>query len=201
MSQEGYIYFLLNRAMPGLVKVGFTSGTLQERMTELESTGVPEPFVLGACFRVVDTRKAETLIHDTLANRRVRKQREFFKIALTEAVRLALESIQPLLIEQPSSEDYGKLSPMLDLHDQDIWILQMLAHDDDNHCLTIEHMVDHGQYPGHRLELENRLVRLADHGLVREVKYSRDSIAWQLTSRGIKFMFDRNLILKDCLER
>ena len=40
-GEFGYVYILTNPSMPGLVKVGKTTNTPNQRMSELHSTGVP----------------------------------------------------------------------------------------------------------------------------------------------------------------
>ena len=52
----GTVNVLTNEAMPGLVKVGKTSGLLEKRMRELYKTGVPIPF---SCFYAVDVTDAD----------------------------------------------------------------------------------------------------------------------------------------------
>lgn len=37
------VYVLINEAMPGYVKIGLTSGSLEERIRSLDTTGVPLP--------------------------------------------------------------------------------------------------------------------------------------------------------------
>ena len=47
MSSQGYIYVLINPAMPGLLKIGLTTKTPEERVKELSNaTGVPINFIL-----------------------------------------------------------------------------------------------------------------------------------------------------------
>jgi hypothetical protein len=38
---EGIIYILINEAMPGYTKVGKTSASIEQRMKQLDTTGVP----------------------------------------------------------------------------------------------------------------------------------------------------------------
>ena len=75
------VYVLTNEAMPGLVKVGKTSGPLEKRMRELYKTGVPIPF---SCFYAVDVDDAdfvERKIHEAFDDVRLNESREFFTIA------------------------------------------------------------------------------------------------------------------------
>jgi hypothetical protein len=83
---SGYVYILSNPGMPDLLKIGQTSGTLQNRIDQLSSaTGVPNPFVLEAYFFCKDPKADENLVHETLKDFR-RPGREFFKIPLQEAL-------------------------------------------------------------------------------------------------------------------
>ena len=44
-NNKGLVYVLTNSAMPGLVKIGMTTrDSVDTRMKELYSTGVPVPF-------------------------------------------------------------------------------------------------------------------------------------------------------------
>lgn len=77
----GYIYFAINPAMPGLVKVGHTTKHPQERIKELSaSTSCPEKFELLAYFGHPDSAYAEREIHREISNFRVNERREFFKM-------------------------------------------------------------------------------------------------------------------------
>ena len=51
---NGYVYILSNPWMPNLIKIGFTTRDIQERLAELNSaTGVPEPFIIEATFAAI----------------------------------------------------------------------------------------------------------------------------------------------------
>lgn len=77
---KGYVYLLTNQAMPGLVKIGFTNGTVEERMDRLFTTGVPRKFDCFFAVKVEDARGVEAKIHHALHVFR-EPDREFFKIA------------------------------------------------------------------------------------------------------------------------
>ena len=77
---RGYVYILSNAHMPGLVKVGFTTRAVEERVAELNSgTAVPAPFVIEAIFPSGDPERHEQEVHDRLASTRL-PGREFFRI-------------------------------------------------------------------------------------------------------------------------
>ena len=86
---EGVIYILINEAMPGYTKVGKTTTSVEQRMLELDTTGIPLPFECYYAARVSDVNFAEKTLHDAFDDRRVRQRREYFKID-PERVRSAL---------------------------------------------------------------------------------------------------------------
>lgn len=93
--ESGYLYLLANPAMPGLVKIGWTSRQPDERVSELTSaTGVPAPFVLIYDLFVQNAQRAESWIHARLAEQGLRasQNREFFTVAPSEAVELMMEA-------------------------------------------------------------------------------------------------------------
>ena len=82
------VYVLINEAMDGYVKIGRTND-LEQRMRSLDNTSVPLPFECFYAARVNNSTFVETQLHNAFADRRVRKNREFFEIA-PERVRAAL---------------------------------------------------------------------------------------------------------------
>lgn len=94
------VYVLTNEAMPGYVKVGKTTTSLEQRMKELSSsTSVPLPFTCFYACSVKNATFVERQIHDAFDNNRPNKKREFFQIAparIVAALKLAeLEDITP----------------------------------------------------------------------------------------------------------
>lgn len=92
--------------MPGLVKIGISSGGVIERVKQLFTTGVPVPFECFYAAEVTNSAKIEKAIHDAFDDHRIHKSREFFRIspdkprAIIEL--LALKNVTPgqeLLVE------------------------------------------------------------------------------------------------------
>ena len=79
---EGIVYVLTNEAMPGIVKIGRTSGdTVERRVAELSrATGIPLPFRVAVARRVHDAVKVEKALHVAFGRERVNPAREFFSI-------------------------------------------------------------------------------------------------------------------------
>jgi hypothetical protein len=83
--EEGYVYCMINDAMPGLVKIGMTCDDPEARARELSSaTGVPFPFRVMVSKKVVDPRAKEAALHELLSalGFRVNEKREFFNCAI-----------------------------------------------------------------------------------------------------------------------
>ncbi|WP_313039330.1 GIY-YIG nuclease family protein [Sphingobium yanoikuyae] len=84
----GIIYVLTNDAMPGMVKIGRTSGEgVERRVAELSrATGVPLPFKVAVARTVHDAHKVEKALHIAFGPDRVNPSREFFSISEHRAV-------------------------------------------------------------------------------------------------------------------
>ncbi len=92
---KGLIYILSNPEMQGLVKIGQTQRTVEERVAELSSgTGVPAPYEIEAIFDSKNPIKAEKRIHAALAAYRTNPHREFFRIDLETAIQVAMFKCQ-----------------------------------------------------------------------------------------------------------
>lgn len=94
VDRIGYVYFLINNAMPGLVKIGQTQGSIFDRLNELQTTGVPVPFTLGALFLVNDSKACERAIHQVLRKYRENGRREFFRVSLAAAIEGTQQIVQ-----------------------------------------------------------------------------------------------------------
>ena len=78
-KKTGYIYVITNKAMPGIVKIGY-SEDVTKRLNSLYSSNVPFPFEVYATLEGV-SESADKLIHKMLpASLRVNDNREFFNI-------------------------------------------------------------------------------------------------------------------------
>jgi hypothetical protein len=89
----GFVYIISNPSMPGLIKVGFTKNQLSQRLTELWSSGVSEPFILEAFVETDEPNKLEKQSHKVLSEYRYNDKREFFKISVNEALEILTKEI------------------------------------------------------------------------------------------------------------
>lgn len=76
----GYIYVLQNSSFPGYIKIGHTTRTVRERVSELNTTGVPTPFNVLHSWEVVNSYDVEQSLHNKYAEYRVSGNREFFQV-------------------------------------------------------------------------------------------------------------------------
>ncbi len=109
------IYILINDAMPGYVKIGKTSTSLEQRIRELSSsTSVPLPFTCFYACTVKDASFVEHQLHDAFDNNRINPKREFFKISperVVSALKLAeIENITPKKDIVENQEDQNALN-------------------------------------------------------------------------------------------
>ncbi len=99
----GYVYILSNPSMPNLLKIGFTERDVDERVDELNSTGVPVPFEVEAVFGSPNAYEDEQAIHNILDEYRLASNREFFSIDIKNAIQHVIDYINsdPSFIKSP----------------------------------------------------------------------------------------------------
>lgn len=81
---RGWVYVLSNRAMPGLLKIGYSLKDPDLRARELEQTGVPHPFTVEYELLTIEPREIEQGVHHILHEKRERK--EWFRCDLQQAM-------------------------------------------------------------------------------------------------------------------
>ena len=106
----GVVYVLTNPAMPGIVKIGKTSReSIDRRLNELYSTGVPVPFECAFAGRVEDESRVEKAFHTAFGPYRINPRREFFQIEADQAIAIlevmTVENVTPDLQKKASSVD------------------------------------------------------------------------------------------------
>ncbi len=108
---QGYIYVLINPSMKGLLKIGKTKRPPEERAVELsKGTGVPSEYVVAFDEFVIDCDLVERLIHKELAQYRISKDREFFKIPLKIAINSISKIVTNFQIAKEAQENESKSS-------------------------------------------------------------------------------------------
>tara|TARA_R110001592_G_scaffold329928_1_gene611926 strand:- start:347 stop:970 length:624 start_codon:yes stop_codon:yes gene_type:complete len=109
-TNTGIVYVLTNPAMPGIVKIGKTArGSVEARLGELYTTGVPVPFECAFAGRVSDESKVEKAFHLAFGPYRLNPKREFFEIEAEQAIALLelmiIEDVTPSIQEEANSVD------------------------------------------------------------------------------------------------
>ena len=84
------VYILTNESMPGIIKIGWTDNSVEQRMKELDKTSTPLPFTCYYAKRVKDPTFVESKMHQAFDEFRIRDNREFFRMS-PEQAKAALE--------------------------------------------------------------------------------------------------------------
>jgi T5orf172 domain len=185
--------------MPGLVKIGHTTQNVEARIRQLNSTGVPSPFILHACFHVANARSTEAALHKSLARYRYAEDREFFKGTISNL----LKESQNLLfdaMEAPSLPDRSsKTCSAFDLDEESINLLCFLTGEQRTYGYAEYAVVNSSSEP--ELKTEARLANLKQIKLVTETRSRKDwqGSIWRISSEGKKFLFDNALVTDEML--
>lgn len=86
-DNKGIVYLLTNECMPGIVKIGMTNrADMDNRLKELYTTGVPQPFDCVYACKVDCFKELEQALHEAFEPERVNPNREFFRIKPSQAI-------------------------------------------------------------------------------------------------------------------
>lgn len=88
-AAQGYVYVMLNSAMPGVVKIGATLKDPLQRARELSApTSSPAPFVVAYSRLVAYPFQVEAALHRIFKVDRLYDSREFFRSPLQEVIKV-----------------------------------------------------------------------------------------------------------------
>jgi hypothetical protein len=110
----GFVYILSNPAMPGMIKIGFSTDQASMRAIELSRpTSIPIEFELVYDELVSDCRAVERHLHERFAAQRVNRRREFFRVPVRQAIAALQEESKgyPVL---PRAEEKLDVLPQLE---------------------------------------------------------------------------------------
>ena len=203
MKTSGILYFLVNKSMPGLVKIGYTTKKLRDRLQQLNTTGIPSPFLTSSLFYVKNAKDCEREVHQQLEKYRKNPNREFFSqtvsVLIQESIGVIgkyIESSEPVSLFQ--REESVQFEPDKD----DIYFMFYLLHDSYENNIpysATELSQHHSNYAP--LELELKFINLEKHGFVKRVNREHEGMGmWQILPKGVKFMFDSNNHAQDLIE-
>jgi hypothetical protein len=113
LKVRGWVYVITNKAMPGLVKVGFSTKDPKLRADELNHTGIPHPYIVQYDALVEHPYGIEQRVHSKLFA--VREGKEWFRCSAAEAISavrnvvgegILLETVTEVAVEEAiSSQD------------------------------------------------------------------------------------------------
>lgn len=81
---KGWVYVISNKAMPGLVKIGYSTKDPELRAAELNHTGSPHPYLVEYDLLIENPYQIEQKTHKHLSSKREAK--EWFRCTPEEAV-------------------------------------------------------------------------------------------------------------------
>ena len=81
-----WVYILSNPTQPGLLKIGYTKKSPEERAKQISSaTGVALPYKVEWAYQCFNGEMVEREVHHKLKAQRINNNKEFFQINLEEA--------------------------------------------------------------------------------------------------------------------
>lgn len=109
MEDSGILYVLTNPFMPGLVKIGCTTGPVEDRIKALSSaTGIPA-FQCHFAAQVENMAAKEKTLHQLFSDKRVNPNREFCQVApekIVLAIRMgSFTEVTPGKVDIPKEEE------------------------------------------------------------------------------------------------
>lgn len=116
---KGYVYIISNKAMPGIFKIGFTLKDPALRAKELDSTGVPYPFVVEYEILVDEPHALEQRVHKSL--RAQREGKEWFRCSFTQAVQMIRDCYQGRVYHEQCFKEEREAELEQARIEQEIW--------------------------------------------------------------------------------
>jgi len=145
------VYVLTNPAMPSMVKIGKTTQSdVEQRMSQLYSTGVPLPFECVYAVEVENCSEVEKALHIAFNPSRINPKREFFDIQPEQAISvlklLKIKDVTPQVNEQlnegvseseKNSAKKVRKRPQMNYKDMNIPIGSTLIYSEDDSITAI----------------------------------------------------------------
>ena len=109
----GFVYVMINPAIQGLVKIGFSKKSSDERTKGLRGTGVPDDFIVVYDELPTACKLIETRLHKRFYEYRYRPNREFFQIPIRKAIRGVMEESVGFVVPRVGADGGVKILPDL----------------------------------------------------------------------------------------
>ena len=186
VEESGILYVLTNPFMPGLVKIGCTTGSVEERIKALScTTGVPVAFRCHFAARVDQMAAKEKTLHQLFSDRRVNPNREFFQVPpekIVLAIRMgSFTEVTPGKVDIPKEEEQAlekaeeaetKRRSRINLEAIGIkpGTVLTLSRDEDVHATVV---------PGNRVEYEGQVMSLSASALaaLKKLGYQSEAVS------------------------
>jgi hypothetical protein len=97
MSVRGWVYVIVNQAMPGLVKIGFSTKDPTLRALELDGTGAPHAYQVVYDALVLEPREIEQKAHEVVAS--YKEGKEWFRCSAAVAIEAIKRSTDKIYLE------------------------------------------------------------------------------------------------------
>jgi hypothetical protein len=115
-SKEQYVYVMSNPSFSNdMLKIGWTREHPNIRANNLQTSGIPTPFIVEFVIITQTGFELEKQIHNYIKTYRVKSNREFFKISqcilveiLTKNLNLELTQITEIMVPNIKLPKYGK---------------------------------------------------------------------------------------------
>lgn len=118
---KGWVYIMQNRAMQGILKVGFSTKHPELRASELDSTGLPFKFDVKYAVLVNDPYSIEQNVHAELSL--YHENKEFFRVDLNTAI----QAIKNVVLNTSNSIFYEETETELGIEDSKLKNYEILA--------------------------------------------------------------------------
>ncbi len=103
LEPRGWVYVMTNKAMPGIVKIGFSTEDPKRRALRLSGTGVPHAYHVKYELVVKYPQRIEQKAHARLFHRKEGK--EWFRCTIEEAIREIQIAAHDAILSQSDSND------------------------------------------------------------------------------------------------
>lgn len=172
-----------NPSMPGLVKIGYTGDSLEQRLSGLYTTGLATPFRLECCIRVATPDKCEAVVHAKLQEHRLDRKREFFRISVLDAARAVLDTAAQMGFADSNGEA-SLPARHADVTDAEETILSIVSTADGGACEGF--IIEGSDSPP--MKTRYTLLELEKRGYVKRVKGGK---LWELADNGVRYFIEK----------
>ncbi|MBB5412596.1 hypothetical protein HDG34_006573 [Paraburkholderia sp. HC6.4b] len=99
---RGWVYVITNKAMPGLIKIGFSTKDPATRAEDLGGTGAPHPYEVQFDALVFQPYEVEQRVHLALAD--LNEGKEWFRCTVSHAIQVIVRIAGSNLLLETRSE-------------------------------------------------------------------------------------------------